>query len=191
MAQAKLKKPPVVENAPIVAPTVLKLDLGCGPNKREGFTGVDAMQFDGKVDIVCDLTQKWPWDDASVTEVHASHFVEHLTATERIHFCNELYRVLIVGAKCTLITPHWDSCRAYGDLTHQWPPVSEFWFYYLSKGWRANNAPHNDGYNCDFACTWGYNMRPDLAVRNQEFQQFAFANYKESIQDLIATLVKL
>lgn len=168
----------------------LKLDLGCGPNKREGFLGVDVRPFDGKVDIVHDLTQPWPWGDASVEEANSSHFVEHLTAPQRIHFVNELYRVLQPGGKCTIVVPHWASCRAYGDLTHQWPPISEFWFYYLSSAWRVGNAPHNDGYTCDFEATWGYSMRQDVAVRNQEFQQFAMANYKEACQDIIATLVK-
>src|SRR4029450_1928126 len=96
--------------------------------------------------------------DGSVEEAHASHFVEHLNATQRIHFVNELYRVLIPGAKCQIIVPSWSSCRAYGDLTHQWPPISEFWFYYLSKDWRAQNAPHNDFYQCDFDVTWGYGL---------------------------------
>lgn len=177
---------------------LLKLDLGAGQNKREGFLGVDIRKFNG-VDVVTDLRKKWPWPDNSVGEVHCSHFVEHLTAPERIHFVNELYRVLTPGSKATIITPHWASCRAYGDLTHQWPPVSEFWWYYLSKAWRlgteANqfkdaNAPHNDGYTCDFDCVWGYNIRPDIAARNQEYQQYAMANYKEACTDMMATLTK-
>jgi len=169
---------------------LLKLDFGCGPNKREGFIGVDCTDFKG-VDQVVDLTIiPWPWKDESVSEAHASHFIEHLTALQRIDFCNELYRVLVADGACQIIVPHWASCRAYGDLTHQWPPVSEFWFYYLSKEWRAANAPHNDKYTCDFEATWGYAMRQDLHVRNQEYQQFAMANYKEACSDMIATLKK-
>jgi hypothetical protein len=168
----------------------LKLDLGCGKNKREHFHGVDVRPFDG-VDIVLDLTQPWPWADGSVAEAHASHFVEHLTGEQRIHFVNELYRVLQPNGTCQIIVPHWASCRAYGDLTHQWPPVSEFWFYYLNQDWRATNAPHNDGYRCHFEATWGYAMRADLVPRHQEHQQFALSNYKEAAQDLIATLKAL
>lgn len=168
----------------------MKVDLGCGIHKREGFWGVDARQFDG-VDQIVDLRKKWPWKDGELEEAHASHFVEHLKPKERIHFVNELYRVLQKGAKCTIISPHWDSCRAYGDLTHEWPPVSEFWYYYLSKEWRQINVPHSDDYTCDFQAVWGYSMRQDLQVRSQEFQTFAFANYKESAQDIIATLTKL
>ena len=169
---------------------MVKLDLGCGIRKREGFLGVDSRAFDG-VDVVCNLgVDRWPWEDNSVDEAHSSHMVEHLNAEQRIHFVNELHRVLKKGAKCNLTIPHWGSCRAYGDLTHQWPPVSEFWFYYLSKDWRATNAPHNDFYTCDFEATWGYSMHPAIAVRNQEYQQNAMQFYKEAIQDIVANLTK-
>lgn len=174
----------------------MKIDLGCGPNKKEGFIGVDRLDFPG-VDYVCRVgSERLPFDDGSVDEAHASHFVEHLTAGERIQFVNELYRVLKVGGKATIITPHWCSARALGDLTHQWPPVSEFWFYYLRKEWRDANAPHCDithnseGYDCDFEATWGYSLHPSLSARNTEYQQFAMANYKEAAQDLHATLTR-
>ena len=100
-----------------------KLDIGCGKNKKEGFLGVDQYAMEG-VDVVMDVRGVWPWEDNSIDEVHSSHFVEHLTATERVHFYNELHRVLKNGAKAMIITPHWASNRAYGDPTHQWPPVS-------------------------------------------------------------------
>jgi len=168
----------------------MKLDLGCGKAKREGFIGVDALQFEG-VDVVCDLgREKWPWADDTVDEVHCSHMIEHLKASERVHFVNELHRVLKKGAKAMVIAPVWSSCRAYGDLTHQWPPVSEFWFPYLNKTWRDGNAPHNTGYTCDFDSGYGYTMSPALTGRSQEYVQHALNHYKESGQDLVATLVK-
>lgn len=179
-----------------LVPEVLKLDIGCGKNKKEGFLGVDRLPFEG-VDYQFNAgVDSWPFENDSVEEAHTSHFVEHLTALERIHFCNELYRVLKPGGKCALVVPHWSSCRAYGDPTHQWPPVSEFWFYYLSKEWRAQNAPHTDaehwdqGFKCDFECTWGYGMHSMVLARNQEYQQFALNFYKEAAQDIHATLTK-
>ena len=167
----------------------IRIDLGCGKNKKEGWTGVDVRKFPG-VDIVADLRKRWPWKDGTVSEVYCSHFLEHLTGDERVHFVNELFRVLKKGGKCQIITPHWNSARAFGDVTHQWPPVCEFWYLYLSKAWREVNAPHNDGYRCDFSATWGYGVRPDLNFQSQERQQFALANYKEAAQDLVATVVK-
>lgn len=173
----------------------MRLDLGCGKNKREGFIGVDSIQFDG-VDIVQDLKEKWQWEDDSVEEIHASHFLEHFDSFERIHILNESYRVLKPGGKMTIITPHWASCRAYGDPTHKWPPVSEFGWYYLSKQWRDGNAPHTDaeniegGFKCNFEAVWGYSTHPEISVKAQEAQNFAMNFYKEACQDMHCTLTK-
>lgn len=177
----------------------IRIDLGAGKNKKEGFLGVDAIPFEG-VDVVCHIGQDiWPWADGSVEEAHCSHTLEHLTnlngAWERTHFFNELYRVLKPGAKCTLIIPHWASNRYYGDPTHK-EPFSEMGFYYLDKTWRMANAPHADkqhnphGYDCQFGCTWGYGMRQDLHTRNAEYQQYAMTNYKDVITDIICTMTK-
>jgi len=184
---------------------IIKLDLGCGKNKKDiDWIGVDSLPFDG-VDVVINLVEEkvklsksdtkytkfksWPWEDNSVDEVHCSHFLEHLEPNERVHFVNELYRILKPGAKCTIITPHWCSTRAYGDLTHSAFPVAEMWYYYLSSDWRAVNAPHNNFYTCNFQATWGY-MHQSLHLRNQEYQNFALQNFKESAQDIIATIIK-
>lgn len=174
----------------------MKLDIGCGSKKREGFHGVDQYPMPG-VDTVMKIGKDaWPFEDDSVEEAHSSHFIEHLTANERVHFYNELCRVLKKGAKATIIVPHWGSNRAYGDPTHQWPPVSEMSFYYLSKEWRKTQAPHTDsewnpeGFNCDLDATWGYGFHPALVSRNQEMQQFAMQWYKEAITDMHITLTK-
>lgn len=169
-------------------PELLRIDLGCGKNPKEGFIGVDSRAFGQQ--LVHDLTKPWPWADDSVDEAHCSHFVEHLEPMERVHFVNELYRVLKKGAKCQIITPHWSSNRAFGDMTHKWPPVAEMWYYYLSKDWREKNAPHNDFYICDFDATWAWGINQALLPRNQEFQQFAISWYKEACQDLMATVTK-
>jgi len=177
---------------------LVKLDFGCGPNPKEGFEGVDQYAFGGKVKHVMDLREKtWKWSAGSVEEIHCSHFLEHLTAVERCHFLNECYRILVPDGKMTVNTPHWASNRAYGDPTHQWPPVSEMSFYYLSKTWRMENAPHTDssvwkeGYSCNFEAGWGYSFDKPLSLRNQEYQQFALQNYKEAALDLMATLKAL
>lgn len=201
------KKAKTQPAAPVATVEPLRLDFGCGANKKAGFTGVDKFAMPG-VDHVFDIGKgNWPFADNSVEEAHASHFLEHLTnfegKNERVTFFNELYRVLKVGAKCTLIFPHWNSNRYYGDPTHR-EPFSEMGFYYLSREWRLGNpekglganAPHTDvsfnphGYACDFEAVWGYGMNPSLSVRNAEYQQFAMANYKEAIFDIHGTLTK-
>lgn len=177
-------------------PPELKIDIGCGPNKQKGHIGLDRIKFDG-VDHVLELGyDPWPFKNETVDEAYTSHFVEHLDSVERVFFVNELYRVLKAEAKCKLIVPHWGGSRAYGDPTHKWPPMGEAWFYYLSREWRAKNAPHTDrehwihGFACNFEATWSYTLSPVLASRNLEYQQFAVNNYREAIGDIIATLTK-
>lgn len=180
--------PPAAEPAKPV-----KLDLGCGKNKKEGFIGVDCLDFPG-VDVKLDIGKdRWPWADSSVDEVHCAHTVEHLQFNpeypERIRFANELWRVLKSQAKATIVVPHWASCRQYGDYTHR-EPVCEMWPWYLNKAWRASDAPHNNLYTCDFDCTTpGYSWHTALNHRNDEYRQFAMHWYKEAAQDMIFTLV--
>ena len=179
--------------------TLLRLDIGCGPNKRgPEWTGVDAIAFDG-VDIVGDAGSPAFWDQfetESVEEAFASHFLEHLTPPQRIALFNGLYRVMKPGAQMGIITPHWASCRAYGDMSHTWPPVSEFFYYYLNAEWRMANAPHldvkykPDGFDCNFEAAWGYGMHQQLMTRNTDYQQFALSWYKEAASDLHATITK-
>lgn len=166
----------------------IKLDLGCGPRKREGFIGVDAMKFDG-VDVVADLRKPWKWKTGTVDEAHCSHFLEHLTGAERISFFNELHRVLKKGAKATIIVPSWTSERAYGDPTHQWPPVCGFSFYYLNADWRKANAPHV-GYTCDFDFIGGNSLAHPWGLKTQEAQGFAQTHYLNVAQDMHVTLTK-
>jgi hypothetical protein len=176
--------------------TSTKLDLGCGKNKKEGFFGVDQYQMPG-VDLVLDLgSDPWPFESDSIEEVHCSHFFEHLDPRGRIHFLNELWRVMKVDAKALIIVPYWASGRAYGDLSHAWPPVSEMSFYYFDQNWRAQNAPHLDkqfnsgGLDCHFIFTCGYALNQKIVNRNLEFQQLLIEFCKEAAQDIIATLTK-
>lgn len=185
----------VPATVPATPAVLLRLDLGCGPNKKAGFIGVDTIKFTG-IDVVTDLNQTWPWPDNSVEEIHCSHVIEHFDAVQRVHVYNEMFRVLKVGSKATLFAPHWASGRSYGDPTHKWPPISGFSLFYLLRSWRKQNAPHTDsefwpkGYSCDFDATWGFSLHQQIAARNQEYQQFAINFYIEATQDIVVTLVK-
>ena len=168
---------------------IMKLDLGCGIRKQEGHVGVDSMTLPG-VDVVFDLRQvPWPWPDNSVDRVFSAHFVEHLTSAERIVFFNEVWRVLKPGAEAEIITPDWSHASAYGDPTHQWPPMSHFYLIYLSKEWRDKNTPHVP-YTCDFATRYAYSLDDSLRDQTMETKRFAIEHYTNSARDLQAVLTK-
>lgn len=170
----------------------IKLDIGCGKNKIPGFTGIDTIAFDN-VDIVHDLRKiPYPFKDNSVDEIHCSHFLEHLTGAERIPFFNELYRIMKPKSTARIITPAWSNERAYGDPTHQFPPVTTWTYLYLNKDWRAGNAPHV-GYTCDFDAVMVGTLDtndPYVAFRSDEVKG-NFMRYNININvDLIATITK-
>lgn len=125
-------------------------------------------------------------------EVYSSHFVEHLTGAERIVFFNELYRILVPGAQARIITPHWSHERAYGDPTHQWPPITGMTYVYLMREWREQNAPHV-GYTCNFEVVMtGFHDPNDhwVANRTMETKTVLMSRNINCTTDLVAVLTK-
>lgn len=171
----------------------MKLDLGCGQNKKEGFIGIDAIAKCNP-DVVWDL-RKTPWEidgvpiaDQSVEEVFSSHFLEHLSGWERMPFMNELWRVMKVDAKATFVFPYGLHKRAVQDPTHAWPTLVEESFMYFNRGWRELNKLDHYPLTCDFDFTYGYALDEGepllLGSRAQQFQMMAVKHYVNSVADL-------
>jgi SAM-dependent methyltransferase len=180
-----LRKIEVPQGEPEQKP--LRLDIGCGKNTPEGWEGVDQIDFGQK--HVHDVRKGLPFADNSVDEVRSSHFVEHLTGTERIAFFNELFRVMKPKATAQIVTPNWSHACAYGDPTHQWPPMSQWYPLYLHAEWRKNNAPHAP-YTCDFDHVIAGAWDQSIDMRNQEVKSFMMNHYTNAWRDLIVTLTK-
>jgi predicted SAM-dependent methyltransferase len=99
----------------------MKLNLGCSDRHVEGYVNVDLAP---PADQIVDLTGPWPWPDSSVDEVLALDICEHIgdLPRGRIHFMNELHRVLKPGARATIETPNAaHGSGYYQDPTHVSP----------------------------------------------------------------------
>jgi hypothetical protein len=172
------------------APPALRLNLGCGQVKMDGYTGVDRSSDCG-ADVVHDLTSMpWPFESDSVEEARASHFLEHLTGVQRMAFMDELWRVLKPQGAATIITPYWASARAIQDPTHQWPPIAESSYLYFNKQWREGNGLAHYPIRCDFDFTYGYQIEQPWAVRSAEARDFAVRHYQHVVTDLQVVLTK-
>jgi hypothetical protein len=98
----------------------LKLNLGSGLRKREGFLNIDKFP-DGNPDRVWDL-EMTPWDlpDNSTEEVLLNHTLEHLGGTPDVFLAimKELYRVCIHKARIEINVPHPRNDHFLNDPTH-------------------------------------------------------------------------
>jgi predicted SAM-dependent methyltransferase len=83
----------------------IKLDLGCGTLKKNGFTGVD---LSPAADLQWDINWGLPFSDCIVSEIRSEHFFEHLTPAELIGALRECRRVLVDGGILDFSVPHFD-----------------------------------------------------------------------------------
>jgi hypothetical protein len=96
----------------------LRLNLGCGLNRRAGYVNVDR---EGDPDLRHDLEVfPWPWPDDSVSEVLLFHVLEHLGRDPNVYLAimKELYRVCRDGAWIWVVVPHHRHDHFYHDPTH-------------------------------------------------------------------------
>jgi len=93
----------------------LRIDLGCGIWKPQGFIGVD-ISPSPNVDVVANLNRRFPFSDNSADIIRAYDVVEHLD--NRIHTMNELWRISKPNALIDILVPSTDGRGAFQDPTH-------------------------------------------------------------------------
>ena len=167
----------------------LRLDLACGKRCCPGFVGVDICH-DTDAFWVHDLREiPWPWENESVAEVICQHFFEHLTGLERISFMGELWRILELGAKATLICPHWSSVRSVMDPTHQWPPIAAESFLYFNRSWRIREKLDHYPIACNFTFEFEH-IYGTAEFRTDDERENASQFYNNVIDDIKVILTK-
>lgn len=107
----------------------MKLNLGSGNDRRPDYINVDKGTCD------CDIKHNLedfplPWDDNSIDEVLALHFMEHLSKDVFIPFMRELYRICKHGAKIHIEAPYFLSDNFACDPTHSMPFAERTFNYF-------------------------------------------------------------
>lgn len=88
---------------------MMRLDIGCGSARLEGYTGVDAFV---NTDIKADMWQI-PLGSESVEEIYSSHALEHVSMGFVPPTLKEWFRLLVPGGKLTLLVPNFDYVAKY------------------------------------------------------------------------------
>lgn len=94
----------------------MRLDIGCGVSKKEGFAGVDRLLLPG-VDVVADLEAPLPFAADSIDEIHSKSVLEHIEKLETV--LGEFHRVTKAGGRIHIEVPHFSSPLSFSDYTHR------------------------------------------------------------------------
>lgn len=115
----------------------MRLNLGCGLDKRDGYLNCD-QSTEVKPDLLLDLEAALPFQSDSVSEVLANHVLEHVHRFAPL--MHELYRVCKHGAAITIRVPFYSSWGQFNDPTHV-----RFFTPFTFKYFSAGNYSHEVG----------------------------------------------
>lgn len=91
--------------------TQIKLNLGAGRWKREGWTTIDRAF---NPDITLDFSQrsKWPFKKGSVALIFCSHVLEHLTDSDGLRLLKTAFALLKPGGRIRVVVPDLEAAAA-------------------------------------------------------------------------------
>ena len=94
-----------------------ELNLGAGPDIREGFDNQDYKKFRG-INLVFNLeSKKWPIKDNTYDFVLCNHVVEHIKGI--FEFFNEIHRICKPNAMIKIEVPHYSTNFAFTQIDHK------------------------------------------------------------------------
>jgi len=122
---------------------IRRIDLGCGPKKKEGCFGIDSVPNPG-VDCVLNIAKdRLPFEDGTIDYIFTSHCLEHLNCS--IHTFREISRVARDGAILDIWLPYLWGVDAFipshiaywgeGFYEHVCLRHADVWRNELNKSW--------------------------------------------------------
>lgn len=137
----------------------MKLNLGCGFNKPDGFVHVDMFE-ECQPDVVHNLeTFPYPFEESSVDEILLNHSLEHIGQQSSVFLkiMQEIYRICRDEALIKINVPHPRHDNFIGDPTHVraiTPGTLSLFDLELNKKWQQMKAA-----NSPFAIYLGVNFK--------------------------------
>ena len=121
----------------------IRLNLGCGRFPIPGWINLDSAALP-EVDVVADLESGvLPFEDDSVTEIAASHLLEHIRNS--LGLMQELHRIAKPDARAVFRVPYGSSDDADTDPTHVRRYYWGSWGYFSQPYyWRADYGYRGD-----------------------------------------------
>lgn len=135
----------------------VRLNLGCGDKILPDYVNVDVVESRKgmKPDVLCDLHQLTPFDNAFADEILSVHVVEHFWRWEVRDILKEWVRVLKPGGRMVLECPNLESaCRHFLENTELHSREDQngqrsMWVFYGDPAWKDPYMIHRWGYTPD------------------------------------------
>jgi len=132
----------------------LRLNLGCGDKILPGYVNVDVVQARAgmRPDVICDLHDLAPFDDASADEILSVHVVEHFWRWEVRDVLREWVRVLKPGGRMVIECPNIASaCETFlqdpvRNAREDQAGQRTMWVFYGDPQWKDPLMIHRWGY---------------------------------------------
>lgn len=86
----------------------MKLHLGCGEKKLEGFVNIDTRPLEDVVDVIDDVRELTTIENETVSLIYCSHVLEHIGRREYIEVLKRWYDVLQNGGILRLSIPDFE-----------------------------------------------------------------------------------
>lgn len=175
---------------------LIRYNLACGQQKKEGFKGIDKVAGDN-VDLVHDLMIfPWPIESGSVYEFNCEHFVEHIPIVlldgsyGLPRFMEEVYRCLMPGGMIRIVSPHYMSQEAWQDPTHC-RAITDITFAYFNRDvMKGSGLEHYTG-ECDFEqISRTRLLDPAWGGKSDEARNWAMKHYWNVIKEITFVLRK-
>lgn len=122
----------------------MKLHLGCGNKKIEGYVNIDIRE-DVNPDLIDDISKLNEIEDNSVDVIYACHVLEHFGRHEYMDVLNRWYSVLKKGGTLRISVPNFEEVSKYYEETKDLSKLLGFLY-------GGQNYKQNFHY-----CTWDFN----------------------------------
>jgi len=142
----------------------IKLDIGCGRMKPDGYIGIDCVQIidgngDKKVDVVMDIEKtSLPYISDTVDEIRAFNVLEHLANLRFV--LNDCHRVLKKDGFLWGTVPLAGTEKDFQDPTHQRHFIKKTFLYFTGRNDAFPDQPSHPRY-----ANYGYKPWDEVEVR--------------------------
>jgi predicted SAM-dependent methyltransferase len=124
-----------------------RINIGSGAVPLPGFVNVDALEDAPGVDVVADISERLPFEDASADTIYAAHILEHFATDAVPALLADWRRVLKPGGELLVAVPDLDViARTLIDREGWFTPPHNPWLGAIYGGQKDEYDFHKTGF---------------------------------------------